>query len=168
MCIIQTFRHKSAVLKLKPTCLEDVLHLDYFGVLSGSTIGSLWREAANHGESANALVIRIDRAVLAYQDMAEIAESQFRWQQMPGAIIVRPDQECEVREYCRQLASIGLLRLSFLEDELDLAYQWADQQADLYARQKSRQRQQQTQASFGIDRFRVSCRKNEPMQALLA
>ena len=168
MCIIQTFRHKSAVLKLKPTCLEDVLHLDYFGVLSGATIGYLWREAANHGEWANALVIRIDRAVLAYQDMAEIAESQFRWQEMPGAIVVRLDQEEQVREYCRQLASIGLMRLSFLEDELDLAYQWADRQAALYARQRSRQRPSSRPASDERDRFLESCQTNDQAQLLRA
>lgn len=167
MCIVQTFRHESAVLKVKPTCAPDVLHLDYFGVLSGATLGKLWREAANHGSNANALVIRIDRAVLAYQDMADIAESQFRWQQMPGAIVVRPDQEYEVREYCRQLASIGLLRLSFLEDELNLAYQWADRHAALYARQQSRRRPSRMQDGE-MDRLLESCLATAPAQLLQA
>ncbi len=46
----------------------------------------------------------------------------------PGAFIVAPDQMNAVQDYCRLLAQQNIIRLAFLNSELDLALLWLGSQ----------------------------------------
>lgn len=74
---------------------------------------------------ADALVIRLDAAVLAMASLEVSDPAVYAMNPTPGAFVVLPEQFELVAGYARKLAALGVIRVVFLASQLALAHRWA-------------------------------------------
>lgn len=159
MCIVQTFRHESATIKIKPAGKNGVVRVDYFGLFTASAAARLVPNARQECERARVHIARFDRAVIAC-DVKAAARQGFQGSSAPGAMVCRPDQYPEIAAMCSALSAAGALRLAFLD--YSEALSWADHLAVGLARDESRSTHRYTPLTSEQDRLLVGCQKVQP------
>lgn len=159
MCITQTFRHASAVIKIKPAGTNGVIQADYFGVFTEDAARHLMPHARQESDKGRVLLVRIDRAVIA-GDVSQAVKNAFSGSSIPGAVVVRPDQRQDMSAICSALSSLGTLRLVFLDHAKALA--WADHLAAGLAAEEAARLRRGTPSLGRCDRLLAGCRIGEP------
>lgn len=160
MCIVQTHRYKSASIKIHPVGQSGAIQVDYFGAFTEAAIEALTGKALEEVAKGRVMLVRLDRAVLAFKSMPEAARSRFMNRKIPGAVVCSPEQYEAVRAICSDLSSSGALRLVFLD--YSEAFEWADRLAIGLARDESRQRPEHIHLTEELDRLLVVCQKDQP------
>lgn len=107
----------------------DVLYVDYSGAISQAAAFDLCRRVLPERRGAQACLERMDAALtmLAYPPVIE-AESFPVWIP-PIAIIVREDQMAHSLAVNLLLAQAGVIRMSWLPDQIAQAHGWLAQMA---------------------------------------
>ena len=163
MCIVQTYRHKSAAIKIKPAGKNGVVQVDYFGLFTDAAASDLVQKAREECERALVHVARFDRAVITC-DVRAAAREGFKGSYAPGAMVCRPDQYPEIAAMCAALSEAGILRLVFL-NYLE-ALQWADRLAAGLLKEELQQMPHRMPLSEEHDRLLAGCQiappANEP------
>lgn len=103
------------------------LHIDYLGSISPATEIDLCRRVLPGRRGARACLERIDAALTmpAYPPVIDV-ESFPVWVP-PIAIIVRPDQMAHSLAVNLLLAKVGVIRMSWLPDQIEQAQRWLAQ-----------------------------------------
>lgn len=159
MCIVQTYRHESAVIKTKPVGKNGLVQVDYFGMFTDAAAATLVQKAREECERARVHIARFDRAVITC-DVKSVASKGFKGSRAPGAMVCRPDQFEEIAAMCSALSAAGALRLAFLDYSLALA--WADALASDLSSQESALSLYAKHPLELSDRLLVGCRIAEP------
>jgi hypothetical protein len=106
-----------------------VIEVSYYGMIDPASFDYLRSKLLDCSQSANALVIRMDRSLMLMAHPPPIPEGIYDAQTPPAAIVVR-DQDFEVwSTYGKALATCGVMRSVFLSQQSEKAYQWAEFQA---------------------------------------
>ncbi len=100
---------------------------DYSGVLCQGALDQLAPAAAVVAGDL-ATITFIDAARLQFIGSVAVPKFIRPHLMRPGAFIVAPDQMNAVQDYCRLLAQQNIIRLAFLNSELDLALLWLGSQ----------------------------------------
>lgn len=160
MCIVQTHRYKSASIKIHPVGQSGAIQVDYFGAFTEDAIEALTGKALEEVAKGRVMLVRLDRAVLAFKSMPEAARSRFMNRKIPGAVVCSPEQYEAVRAICSDLSSSGSLRLVFLDYSQALA--WADGLASDLRKQEAKRMRRDAHELESLDRLLVGCHISEP------
>lgn len=119
------FSHHSA--KARCTRHGDLLRIVYSGPITLESMFILQGLVLPIRRGMAAVVERMDTAMilLSVPKVVTHVENYPRWLP-PSAIIVPAHQQKQANKYCSLLAKMGVLRVAFRPDQLDLAHEWAD------------------------------------------
>lgn len=160
MCIVQTFTHGSATVKVKPAGKNGVVEVGYFGIFTDSAVDALIGRVVEEGARGRVLLVRMDRAIMAFTKMSEKARARFSKSRTPGCVVCRPDQMPIINSICDDLSASGVLRLVFREHSLALS--WADRLAIGLEQEELALKPRGTPLSVERDRFLVGCQTETP------
>ena len=118
----KVFRYHSA--QVQCWSANGVTYGDYSGVLSGDACKYLGQNLQRLAGPTPTFE-RIHHAVT--MPFARLPCSNHMLGSRPGVFIVRPDQYQAMTEFSGMLATIGVVRLTFLESQADLAHHWVSQ-----------------------------------------
>lgn len=165
MCIVQTYTHESATIKAKPTGVNGVIQVDYFGLFTDAALDALLGRVLEEGARGRVMVIRMDRAMMAFTRMSARARERLTGSTVPGAVVVRPDQLEAISAICSELAESGVLRVVFHSH--DRALSWANALAVDLAKAEEVSMPRCRPLSEERDRYLVGCQRavpaNEPV-----
>ena len=102
-----------------------VLEIEFGGVLTAQAVLHLWPLCQLHTRKAPALVVRLDRAALVYDDPDIIPIEQVATTP-PTAIVVPPALYERYKQFACKVSAMGILRAAFLPSQVVFAYQWAE------------------------------------------
>ncbi|CAM8658266.1 hypothetical protein MCEMIEM13_01502 [Comamonadaceae bacterium] len=165
MCIVQTHRHESAVIKSKPVGKHGLVQVDYFGMFTDAAAATLVKRAREECERAPVHIARFDRAVITCNVKA-VASKGFKGSLAPGAMVCRPDQYEGIAAMCSALSAAGALRLVFLD--YSEALDWAEHLAAGLMRHGLRQMPGRKHPIEEQDRLLVVCQKDKPANQQMA
>ena len=123
---MKTIGNHSARASFQAIADYNFVEVNYTGVLAFTSLAYLQKIVLAETLDIPALVLRMDRALVA---MSCVPVSERRAYGPAGAIVVRPDQFDLGSDYAQKMAAIGVRRVVFLESQLCLAYEWAEQRA---------------------------------------
>lgn len=163
MCIIQTHRYESATVKSRPVGQSGVIQVDYFGMFTEASIEALTGKVLEEGARGRVMLVRLDRAIMAFNSIPPAARQRFMGHKIPGAVVCSPEQRDAVRAICSELSAVGALRVVFV-DYQD-ALQWAERLAAGFLKEELRLRPSKTPLHEDQDRLLVGCRITPPANA---
>lgn len=99
-----------------------VMEVAYAGLISASVFADLWLQQIKRTKAAPAVLVRLDRACLVFDEMPEPP----CWSQ-PAAIVVRDDQQPFAQDYARKCAEARILRVIFSPEQAEAAFEWAEE-----------------------------------------
>lgn len=102
-----------------------VIEIEWGGMLTRQAVQHLWPLHQPHTRDAPSLVIRLDRAALAFDDPEVVPIKQVKTTP-PTALVVPPALFESYRRFAARVAAKGILRAVFLPEQLEYAYQWAE------------------------------------------
>jgi len=117
--------HRVHSARARCTRRGQVLHIDYSGVLSLSSLDELERRTLPDRRAASVSFERMDGAVMTLSGPIAANPLNYPFGTPPSAVIVPYDLYDRSIAYCESLARIGVLRVPFLPDEIDVALRWA-------------------------------------------
>jgi hypothetical protein len=119
------FSHHAA--KAKCTRHGDLLRIGYSGPITLDSMYVLQGMVLPSRRGVSAVIERMDTAMilLSVPKVITRTENYPRWLP-PSAIIVPAHQQKQANEYFSLLAKMGVLRVAFRPDQLDLANEWVD------------------------------------------
>ena len=104
-----------------------VIEATYSGPMTQSSFDGLRGHVLRETAGCKALVIRMDRCLLSMSTVLPIPGPTYALTAPPAAVVCRREQS-EFgfwRSYVRQVARLGISRVLFCEDDLELARDWA-------------------------------------------
>lgn len=104
-----------------------MIQVDYFGVFTDEAVENLVGRVVEEGARGRVIVIRMDRAIMAFRTFSAKARARFANCRVPGVVVCRPDQRGAIEAICGELSASGVLRVVFLDHSA--ALQWADRLA---------------------------------------
>lgn len=131
---MKTIQYHAAAARFKAVSSFNFVEVNYKGPLSLTSLGYLQGVVLAETRDIPALVLRMDRALLALASIPVADKMKYK---PAGALVVRPDQFDLCASYAESLAVIGVRRVVFLESQLALAYEWAEQRAQKRVRKES-------------------------------
>jgi hypothetical protein len=123
-------------------------------------IEALTGKALEEASRGRVMLVRLDRAVLAFKSMPDAARLRFLSRKMPGAVVCNPEQYEAVRAICSDLSGAGALRVVFLD--YSEALQWSERLAAGLLKEELRLRTSKTPLLEDQDRLLVGCRTTRP------
>ena len=114
----KVFNHHSAVATVTEL-RHHVWQASYTGVMSPATFDVLRAKVIHATVKANILVVHMERALIAIGEPPPIPLNTYRMNCAPAAIVVRADQHQLWSDYAENMATIGIMRLIFLEHQQD-------------------------------------------------
>lgn len=100
-----------------------VWRADYSGLLTNETGHGICRKFMSMSAGRMTLE-RLDRASTAWSGEMIPAKLAYLVGSYPGIIVTREDQFEDTARYCRFLANLGVIRMPFLQDQLEIAQEW--------------------------------------------
>jgi hypothetical protein len=104
---------------------RDVLEVVYTGVVSDDAVQGLVPPVLQALDGEQVFVARMDTAVTLLQGRPAPPAGAYRPGGAAAAIVVRRDQLAVWGEYVQAVREIGLRRVIFLSDEVEMARRWA-------------------------------------------
>lgn len=148
------------MVKAHPVGTSGVVQVDYFGMFTEDAIEALTGKTLEEAGRGRVMLVRLDRAILAFKSMPEAARRRFVVNKIPGAVVCSPEQRGAVRAICSELSASGALRVVFLE--YSDALRWAERLAAGLLKEELHQRPSKTPLREGQDRLLVGCRITPP------
>lgn len=99
-----------------------LLHIDFFGPICQKSSDSLCRQLLPDRLGMAVSLERLDAALTLYTSPIKFDPLNYPYWTPPSAVVVRPDQFEAEKEFCHQLALMGLIRVPFLVSQLDWAH----------------------------------------------
>lgn len=112
---------------------RGVCEIRYRGVLTRPTFERMRADVLQAVSDAGALVLRMDRALMAIGQLEVGAPDEYGHNPAPGAVVVNRDQVEFWADYSSQIARKGVMRAVFLDSQLELARHWAVRHARAHA-----------------------------------
>lgn len=135
-----TVRHHASMLRITSVSSSQ------FGVLCAEFTGPITREIYDQLRpkmlqlvaDAPAIVIRVDRAMFAWQYAEQMPRNHFIEPTPAAAVIASRADFAMFTDIAQQVATAGVIRVIFLETEMEAALEWAEDWAMLQLRRGSR------------------------------
>ena len=122
---MKTYRYNGANVSGEFVSRTGMLETSYGGVLTSAAFDVLRGDVLRETARASAVVIRMDKSLIAMADMPDVPRGTYHVRAVTGAVIVRADQYAMWSAYARRLAQIGVMRAVFLDSQGALPYEWA-------------------------------------------
>lgn len=101
----------------------------YSGVLTQLCFSYLRARVISEMQGAKVMTLDVSHALLATLGVPPIPSGTYNINHTPGAVVVREDQYGVWREYARQMAELGIIRVVFLKSQWPQAQRWVQRLA---------------------------------------
>lgn len=133
MPVPKTFRLHSAEVRVR-WVTRSVAEIRYQGALLRPAFEALRRVALEATKSAQAVVIRMDTALVLSAVMPALPGAMYTGCTAPGCLVVPLEQFALWRDHTRALAALGVMRIVFVPSQQRQAYEMADSLAAMPGR----------------------------------